>query len=375
LSSAKIKVLHIIKSLGRGGAEMLLPETLKLHDQARFEFHYIYFLPWKDQMVEAIRENGGVITCFSATNNLQIILRCRAIVRYIKENNINLVHCHLPWAGFAGRLIHKLIGIPMLYTEHNKQERYHQITRLLNRITFNWQTISIAVSSDVAESIRKNIRVRIPVIEILNGVNTKNFTRDKRAGLELRDQLNIPAQSIVVGTVAVFRFQKRLKEWLEVFAKAAAVYDTLYGIIVGDGPLKEELVAYRRQLGLEDRVFMPGLQTEVRPWLSTMDIYMMTSVFEGLPIALLEAMSMECAVVTTDAGGINEVIQHNKNGLMMPVQDWRKLEAELISLIERSGARQLLSRAARMRVVESFGMERMVGALEECYIKTSGSRS
>ncbi len=59
----KIKILHIIKSLGRGGAEMLLPETMKLHDASKFEFHTIYFLPWKDQMVESIESAGGKVTC------------------------------------------------------------------------------------------------------------------------------------------------------------------------------------------------------------------------------------------------------------------------------------------------------------------------
>ena len=67
----KIKILHIIKSLGRGGAEMLLPETLKIHDKTKFEFHTIYFLPWKNQMVEAIENAGGKVTCFSASNNIK----------------------------------------------------------------------------------------------------------------------------------------------------------------------------------------------------------------------------------------------------------------------------------------------------------------
>ncbi len=82
----KIKVLHIIKSLGRGGAETLLPETLNLHDKIHFEFHYIYFLPWKDQMVRAIEEQGGKVSCFAASNNLKLfsnIKRLLDIVNYI----------------------------------------------------------------------------------------------------------------------------------------------------------------------------------------------------------------------------------------------------------------------------------------------------
>ncbi len=76
----KIKILHIIKSLGRGGAEMLLPETLKLHDKTKFEFYFIYFLPWKDQMVSEIEENGGSVKCFSAANNVHLMLQIPRVI-------------------------------------------------------------------------------------------------------------------------------------------------------------------------------------------------------------------------------------------------------------------------------------------------------
>jgi hypothetical protein len=113
---SKIKVLHLVKSLGRGGAEMLLQETLKLHDQNSFEFHYIYFLPWKNQMVKGIENAGGKVVNLSARNNIWLMLKIPAIIRYIKKNKIQLLHCHLPWSGFAGRFIHLITGIPVLYT-------------------------------------------------------------------------------------------------------------------------------------------------------------------------------------------------------------------------------------------------------------------
>ena len=123
-----IKVLHIIKSLGRGGAEILLPETLRQHDKSIYEFHYIYFLPWKNQVVGEIEQEGGVVTCIQAKNNLQIISKVWKIVEYVKKNNIKLIHCHLPWAGIVGRLAGAITKIPVIYTEHNKWERYHKAT-------------------------------------------------------------------------------------------------------------------------------------------------------------------------------------------------------------------------------------------------------
>ena len=370
--SSKIKVLHIIKSLGRGGAEMLLPETLTIHNQEKFEFHYIYFLPWKNQMVSALDEAGGKVSCFHANNNIQIILQCRRVIRYIRENNIQLIHAHLPWAGFLSRFIHKLIGVPVIYTEHNKQERYHGLTFFLNKLTFNWQTLAIAVSEDVSESIHKNIKPAVPVQTVLNGVNTKSFQRNPTAGVEIKAAHGIPEDALVIGTAAVFRFQKRLVEWLEVMKEVCDKDDRVYGIIIGDGPLKEQIYAKRKSLNLEHRIIMPGLITEVKPWMSAMDIYMMCSVFEGLPIALLEAMSMECAIATTNAGGIKEVIRNMQDGLLTDVENWSQLPG-LIDTLKDTKTRLTFALNARERVVTSFSLGRMVEQLEMLYATLSKS--
>lgn len=369
----KIKVLHIIKSLGRGGAETLLPETLKLHDREKFEFHYLYFLPWKDQIVESLLSNGGMVTCFAAANNFQIMLKVNEVVTYVREHDIQLIHCHLPWAGMMGRLVHRKTGIPVLYTEHNKQERYHFLTRWMNKLTFHWQTLVVAVSNDVSESIQKNINPEIPVRTILNGVNTDFFQRDSAIGSAMRKQLGIPEDAFVVGTIAVFRFQKRLKEWLEVFAKVSKDNPKVYGLLVGDGPLRMELLAHINKLGLENKIFMPGLQTEVKPYYSAMDVFMMTSVFEGLPIALLEAMSMGCVVATTDAGGIKEVVRDKMDGRLVNVEQWQQLSAIVSDLFRDEKVMLDLAKAARHRVVSDFSMKRMVGELEEVYGEIIGN--
>lgn len=365
-----IRVLHIIKSLGRGGAEMLLQETLKLHDQGKFEFHYIYFLPWKNQMVAGLESAGGKVTNLPAANNIRIMLKAGEIARYVKEHRIDLVHCHLPWAGFVGRIVHKRTGVPVIYTEHNKQERYHFATKAINKFTFNWQTRVVAVSADVEESIRKWIKPRVPVSTILNGVNTGHFVRDAAAGLSVRKKLGIDQSAFVVGTIAVFRFQKRLKEWIDVFRDFHQVHPDARAIIVGDGILKEEIMLHLRERGMEEYIFFPGLQTEVLPWFSAMDVFMMSSEFEGLPIALLEAMSAGCAVVCTDAGGIKEVIRHEQDGLLVPVDQWQKLGDHLRFLYEHPEQVSAYGGKARQRVVDAFSMKEMVRQLELLYNST-----
>jgi L-malate glycosyltransferase len=364
----KIKVLHIIKSLGRGGAEMLLPETLKLHDQLTFEFHYVYFLPWKNQMVESILKNGGQVLCFPANNNLQLILKIRQVARYVKDNKIQLIHAHLPWAGILARIVGKMCGIPVLYTEHNKLERYHPGTRIMNLLTMDLLSMVIAVSADVSESIRHyRPRLKTPVRTILNGVNTGYFDRSLIDGVAIRNRFSIPAGAPIVGTVAVFRFQKRLDLWMELAVKILHQVENAHFIIVGDGPLKNELMKKRDALGLSDRIHMPGLETEVRPYLAAFDVYMMSSVFEGLPVALLEAMSMQCPVVATNAGGIKEVIRHEVDGFTCVIEQPEKLVGYACTLLADQGLRAAYGEQARKRVQRVFSMENMVKKLEEAY--------
>ena len=362
---AKIKILHIIKSLGRGGAEMLLPETLKLHDKENFEFHYIYFLPWKDQMVGALQKAGGEVTCLEAKDNIRLVLQYKNIISYTKEHKIDLIHCHLPWAGFVGRLVHARLGIPVVYTEHNMQERYHSVTKSINKLTFNSQSLALGVSEDVTFSINKNIHPEIPVQTLLNGVNTESFKRTGNS--QIRKELGIPEDAIVFGNVAVFRFQKRLVEWLQVIKRIRERNSNAYGIIVGAGPLEGEIKKEWKNLGLENVVFFPGLKTDVKPYFEAMDIFMMSSSFEGLPIALLEAMSMECAVVATDAGGIKEVIRNQQDGLTCEVDKWKKLPELCQVLIDDHVKLENYKSAARERVVKSFSLTKMVDELETIY--------
>jgi len=366
----KIKVLHVIKSLGRGGAEMLLPETLKIHNQKKYQFHYTYFLPWKNQLVENIESAGGKVTCLPANNNLLLLKQYNNLIEYVKEHNINLIHAHLPWAGFVSRFVYKKTGVPVIYTEHNMQERYHFITKYLNKYTYNWQSLVLGVSNDVVRSIQKNINPKIPVKVLLNGVNTKFFKREENEKRNIRQTFNIPDKAIVIGNVAVFRFQKRLKEWLQVLKQITEKHDSVYGLLVGSGPLEEEIKKELKLLNLENRVILPGLQSDIKPFFNAMDIFMMTSSFEGLPIALLEAMSMECAIVTTDAGGIKEVIRNDIDGMTVPVEQWQDLPYKLENLIIEPKLLKQMQIAARIRVIENFSLQKMVQNLEQVYQET-----
>ena len=361
-----INVLHLIKGLGRGGAEMLLPETLRVHDRERFNFRYVYFLPHKGHVAEDLRRLGVQVDLVEGTNNLDILRRAGRVATIAREWKADIIHCHLPIAGVVGRLVGKRTGIPVVYTEHNKQERYHLLTRLLNLRTLGWNRHVIACSDDVLHSINQHIQLpQTPLQSIQNGVNTERFNPRKFA--PKLTELGIPVGKIVVGTVCVFRTQKRLHHWLEL---ASRLYDknrNLHFVLVGDGPEEDRLREQIKEAGLTGAVSFPGRIEEVRPWLAAMDVYLMTSEFEGLPIAMLEAMSMELPVVATRAGGIGEVITDGSNGFLQEVEGWEGLLDPLQKLIADPALRNRIGTAGRQTVIDNFSVERMVEELESVY--------
>jgi len=366
--TSPIPVLHIIKSLGRGGAETLLPETLAQHDTNKFNFHYIYFLPWKNQMVDAIQKAGGFVTCIPAKNNIAIMSKAFRIAAYVKKHKIKLIHCHLPWAGIVGRLVGKLTGVPVVYTEHNSWERYHKFTYLLNKFSFFSQEQVIAVSADVANSIKTHYKRTKPQIDVvLNGINTDKFSPNSPTGRNIRQELNIPAHATVIGLACVFRKQKRVSVWLEIAKQLHGRFPDTHFIIAGDGPLRAEIDAKASELNTGNFVHFVGLQTEIKPYLQAMDIFMMTSEFEGLPIALMEAMSMECMPACTTAGGIGELINDNINGILVPVSTPLQLVERLSACLEDPSTIKAMGKAARETVVARFGMPQMVAQIETLY--------
>src|SRR5690606_27124617 len=190
-------------------------------------------------------------------DNIRLILQYSKIIEYCKSNNIDLIHCHLPWAGFLGRIIFEKTSIPMVYTEHNMQDRYHYVTKKINGLTFNSQSLALGVSQEVSNSIVEKINPTIPVKTLLNGVNTSFFARESASGKAIKKELNIPENAIVIGNIAVFRFQKRLEEWLEVFKDIESKNNSVYGIIVGAGQLEDQIKLKLKELNLESKVLFP----------------------------------------------------------------------------------------------------------------------
>jgi glycosyltransferase involved in cell wall biosynthesis len=183
----------------------------------------------------------------------------------------------------------------------------------------------------------------------------------------VRTRLGIDRSSPVIGTIAVFRSQKRLDIWMEIASAIRKRVQNAHFIVVGDGPLREMLMDKRAELGMNDCIHMPGLEVDVKPYLAAFDIFMMTSIFEGMPLALLEAMSMECAVISTAAGGVAELVTDKSDGMLCPVNEPERLVDFATMLANDRGLCAEFGRRARSTVVTSFSLQKMVDDLERAY--------
>jgi glycosyltransferase involved in cell wall biosynthesis len=233
--------------------------------------------------------------------------------------------------------------------------------------TWRLQTSVIAVSQEVADSIRRNVGESVPVRVIRNGVDCRRFVRDATDGASTRGGLGIPSDAVVVGSVAVFRTQKRLDRWIEVAAHVQSRFPQTHFVLVGDGPERPTVEAAIREHRAESFVHLCGLREDVRPVISAMDVYLMTSIFEGLPVALLEAMSMQTPVVATSVGGIPEVVREGVEGHLAAPDDFGALVEAVGALVRDPATRHRMAEQARLRVMEGFGMARMQSEIESVY--------
>jgi glycosyltransferase involved in cell wall biosynthesis len=367
-----VHVLHLIKSLGLGGAENLLLEAARHPSPRGVRYGFGYFLPWKDALVEPLREAGAEVACFPARTAAGILARVPAVARHLRARRVDLLHCHLPLSGVAGRLAGRLAGVPVVYTEHNLLERYHPLTRAANLATWRLQRQVVAVSAEVAASIAGRAGGSVPVQVVANGVPVDRLRRDPEAAAALRRELGIPAEAPVVGQVAVFRRQKRLDLWLEAAREIHRQVPESRFLLVGDGPLREDVEAWAAASGLGDALHLAGLQSEIVPYLSAIDLLMISSDFEGLPLVLLEAMALERPVVSTAVGGIAEAVADGETGVLVAPGEAAALARAAVDLLRQPQRRQAMGEAARQRVERSFGTRRMLAELEQLYGRVLG---
>jgi glycosyltransferase involved in cell wall biosynthesis len=364
-----IRVAQVIWSLGLGGAEQVVMRLAARLDRRRFE-PFICCLDRPGPFAGQAEAAGVEVVALGKRGPLDARAAWR-LARLLRSRRVDVVHTHLWGASLWGRLAAVGARVPVIVTtEHNVDswKRRHHLA--LDRVLAPATTHLVAVSQQVRAFYEARGVGRGRWCVVYNGVDTSETPRRGRG--EAFRELGLGTDEPVVGLVGRLVPAKAPEVFLEALAQAAARVPGLRGLVVGDGPLRSDLEAGARRLGLEGRVVFAGVRQDVPALLSGLDALLFSSLREGLSMAMLEAMAAGVPVVATDVGGTPELIEAGVSGLLVPPGRPEILADALVRLLEDTAGGDAIRRAARRRVEERFSLERMTASYEALY--DEGSR-
>lgn len=312
------RVLWLTKGLGRGGAEQLLVSAARrLDGDHRFALEVAYVLPHKDAFVADLQTAGVTVHCLGGPGGRGWV---RALARLLHaDGGFDVVHTHSPVAATAARVLAPSRS-RLIHTEHNMWERYRLPTRVANAVTIGRNERVLAVSDGVADSIRppRWLRGTTQVDTLIHGIDPDAVIEGPEARAAARAKLGLADDDVVVGTVGNLTPKKDHRTLLRALARLDGDLGRTRGVIVGDGPLADELAHEVARLGLSERVQLLGSRDDVPALLPAFDVFVMSSLHEGLSIALVEALAAGLPCVATCVGGIPEVVTDGEAGLLVP---------------------------------------------------------
>lgn len=362
----RIKVLQLTASLAVGGAEVIILNLARRLDRARFETHVCHLGQVRSNSLQPEFERLGVPVYSTGSRKLYSVTNIRAVQSYVQEHQIDLIHTHLLNADIVGRLVGRWTGRPVISTLHNIPFNYNRSRwdrRWLERLTARYLANRlIAVSRHIGDRFIQEWSIPAERISpIYNAVDLEPF-------LAIAPGVD-PATSRgpVITNIASLSQQKAQDKLLEGARHVLQQHPDARFKIVGRGRLEAKLKSYAENLGIAGQVEFTGLRHDIPEILAQTDIFVLSSLWEGLPLAAIEAMAAARPVVLTDVGGNHELVTSGQEGLLVPPGDVPALAAALQNLIDDPAYRNRLGRNARARVREEFSLERMMGEHERLY--------
>lgn len=317
----------------RGGDKQMYTIYNLLQDEP--DIQQFILCPEKSVLAQMCKKDHAAYFTYTK-NKLKLINATRKIAEICKNEDIDVIHVHdssaLNAALLALNPLPKTIKLVLSRKRNNPiKERFLNIYKYSHK-----RIVKIISVSKAVEAIFDNI---IPdkerLITIYDAIDVAQFSATENKNL-LHKEYNIPQENLIVGNIAGLTDQKDIITFIDTAAqikllKPADVAITF--VIIGDGPLKESLISYADSKGLEKDIIFTGFKSNVNELLPEFDVMLMTSVSEGLPLTIYEAFACKVPVISTDAGGIKEVVTNYETGFVTPQKAYETLANYVLEII------------------------------------------
>ena len=366
----KINILHIYQNSKIGGVQQQILNLLKAYNREVFNPIFCCLGP-KEEIGKEIEGIG--IDCIPLNRSrynrfsLGIVLDLH---RLMKKKQIHIVRTHRYRSNFYGRLAAFLTGVPVIVASvhDNYRKDKRPARKMINRILSKITDKIVAVSEDVKKDIIRYDKTEVSkVMVITNGIDIEKFN-PKGNFADIRKEFSIKEGAIVVGFVGRIVPAKGLQYLIDSIPYVKEEFKNIKLLIIGEGSIVAKLHEQAKEKKVYDNIIFTGRRRDIPDILSCIDIFVMPSIAEGLPNALLEAMAMGKPIVATEVGGIPEVIKNGVNGLLVPPRDPIALATAMKGLIGNDRLAAQMGYAARDLVLDKFSMRAITQKWQTLYL-------
>lgn len=375
-----IPILHIITRFIIGGAQENTMLTAEFLDKSRWQVDVLCGpqVGTEGSLIDEVHQRNIPLTIeptlVREINPLKDLLALFRLTRFIKRGKYTIVHTHSSKAGILGRWAAKLAGVPIIiHTIHGwgHTPQQHALVQKfyiwLEKLTLPISTRLIVVSPrDIEKGITASIGTSDNYTVIRSGIELDRFGHSQRAATEIRFELGIPLNVPVIGTVTRLSPQKAPLDFIRAASYINQKIPNCYFVIVGDGPLRPEVEQLATKLNIANRLILTGLRRDVPELMSIFDVFALSSLWEGLPRVLPQAMATGLPIVATAIDGNTEAVVDGENGFLTPPAKPKALAKSLIKLLNNPQLAQQMGQAGKKRALE-FGVQKMVADIAALY--------
>lgn len=362
----RIKLMHVSLSLGTGGLEKLVLALAKGANKNEFTSS-VCSLANEASLSQEFLKNDIPVFYYNKKTGLDYGLVFR-LARLFKKEKIDVLHTHDSTANLYALFGAKLAGIKsVVNTEHGgiffETCRLKRINKLLARMNSKMVCVSHKVKNDLEKmGIRRD---KLTVIQNGIDLNSFNVTVDRKAKRE--ELAPLSGDDFVLCTVGRLTKLKNQKMLLDAAQRIFQSIAEAKLLMVGGGPLSEELQDYAKKLGIAGKVFFLQRRQDVPEILKTSDCFILCSHYESFGVVLLEAMMAGVAVIATDAGGVSEIVEHEITGILIPKNDAGALADAVIKIRNNPEYFRPIITRAKDNVINNFNIEKTIRAYEDIY--------